>query len=101
VGRWVVWGAPRLVLLVAHDRDLALVDLGPQAVERLADLLELGLGGDQPRGGLREVVLEGADDIFEGADLALLRQHAAALRVSRATGDHASALDDAAGERDH
>src|SRR5690606_1217974 len=35
-----------LVLLVAHDRDLALVDLRAQTIERLHHLLELGLRGD-------------------------------------------------------
>ena len=49
---------------------------------------------------LGEVVLELADDLLEVADLALLREHARALRIARATGDDAVLVDDVAVERD-
>src|SRR5580692_2553528 len=89
-----------VVFLVADDRDLALVDLGAQAIERLADLLELGLGGDQPGHRLVEVVLEPPDDLVEIADLALLGEHAGALRLARAARHHAVLVDDIAIKRD-
>jgi hypothetical protein len=90
-----------LVLLADGDRQIAVVGLVAQRVQRARHVTELGLALHEARGRLGEVALEPDADLVELPDLALLGQHAGPLRVHRAARHHAALVDDVAVERDH
>jgi hypothetical protein len=87
------------VLLADRDRQVAVVGLVAQALERPRDLPELVLGRHVPRRRVGQVALEPGRDLLELADLPLLGQDARALGVARAARHHAARVHHVAVER--